>query len=377
MHLGTKITLLTLVLFFSGNTQNPGAATVDEARLNLRLKTLERMAPETVRSSPQLKKVAHETAEELEEDLRLIDLVIHLELEGFESQLLSLAAKSSDTEQPLAAIEYVLSSNPKALESGSYSDNERILSLASMSTLEPSFNLVRSRLLNNSFEMDKRVEWTINLCRNRQNASRLLDSFRVGDQLSPQHEPIIKAAVATVRGTPWNNLEADFSKLLEQQGSIAPQQRLAVADLLRQAGDVAEGRKTFRQPESTCVGCHRAEAVGIDFGPSLSEIGTKLGRDALFEAILFPSRGISFDYEGWTLTLNSGEELTGILVSQTETTLSIKNLLGQIQPIARKDVFLKEKMTTSLMPPGLGELLGEKKLVDLVAYLSSLKQPTP
>ena len=49
-------------------------------------------------------------------------------------------------------------------------------------------------------------------------------------------------------------------------------------------GDAKHGVEIF----NNCVICHRIGENGIDFGPNLSEIGTKLGKDAIYEAILSP-----------------------------------------------------------------------------------------
>ena len=50
----------------------------------------------------------------------------------------------------------------------------------------------------------------------------------------------------------------------------------------------------------------------------------KLSKDGLWEAILHPSAGISFGYEGWDLKMKDGTQYSGIISSKTETDIEIK-----------------------------------------------------
>jgi putative heme-binding domain-containing protein len=63
---------------------------------------------------------------------------------------------------------------------------------------------------------------------------------------------------------------------------------------------------------------------GYDFGPKLTEIGTKYPKSGLLDNIVHPSDGISFGYETWELKLKDGSTLTGVLASKTETDIDIK-----------------------------------------------------
>ena len=115
---------------------------------------------------------------------------------------------------------------------------------------------------------------------------------------------------------------------------------------------------------------------GIDFGPKLSEIGTKLGKDALYDAILEPSAGISFGYEGWAFTLKNGDEFLGLLMSETEDELAVKIQGGLVNKYQKREVAQREVQKQSIMPEGLATNLTAQELVDLVEYLASLKKST-
>ena len=99
----------------------------------------------------------------------------------------------------------------------------------------------------------------------------------------------------------WPEVKAQAAKVLP-----APQGRNAQAlpplrRLLQMPGDANRGSRGFpARPRSGCSTCHRINDKGGDVGPALSEIGAKLGKDAIYEAILDPSAGIAFGYEAWT-----------------------------------------------------------------------------
>ena len=57
---------------------------------------------------------------------------------------------------------------------------------------------------------------------------------------------------------------------------------------------------------NTCSVCHMAGTEGKDFGPKLTEIGSKYAKEGLLNAIVHPSEGISFGYEGWEIKMKDG-----------------------------------------------------------------------
>ena len=132
----------------------------------------------------------------------------------------------------------------------------------------------------------------------------------------------------------------------------------------------------FTRPEVGCINCHRVNSKGVDLGPALSEIGAKLGKDALYEAILDPSAGIEFGFEAWQLELKSGDEAYGIIVSETADDLTIKDAKAIPTRIKKSDIAKRQQMKLSMMPTGLQQTMSTQDLVDLVEYLSSLKKAT-
>jgi putative heme-binding domain-containing protein len=147
-----------------------------------------------------------------------------------------------------------------------------------------------------------------------------------------------------------------------------------VGELLKRTGDAAKGRLVYEKVESTCVTCHRIGDTGSDVGPALTEIGSKLAKEVLYEAILAPNAGISMGFETTQLGFKSGDVAMGIVRSETEDELVLA-MPGGIQNRYKKaDISKREKLPISLMPTGLQAVMTTDQLVDMVEYLASLKK---
>ena len=143
-----------------------------------------------------------------------------------------------------------------------------------------------------------------------------------------------------------------------------------IALLAKRKGDPVSGKAVFQK---LCFACHKAGDVGIDFGPGLSEIGSKLPKTELYLAIVKPNAGISFDYEGWVVETRQNGVLAGI-VSESDEKLTVRMIGGVSQKVNNSDVLKREKMKLSLMPEGLHLAMSEEELVDLVEFLAGLKK---
>ena len=173
-------------------------------------------------------------------------------------------------------------------------------------------------------------------------AKKLLDSYRAGKH-PPASSPAVNPAILA-------NTE-DIERIAKRKGNPVA------------------GKVVFQK---FCFSCHKAGEVGIDFGPGLSEIGSKLPKTELYLAIVKPNAGISFDYEGWTIQTKQGGILAGI-ISESDDVLTVRMVGGVSQKIKKADVSKREKMPISLMPDGLHLAMSEQELVDLVEFLANLK----
>lgn len=143
-----------------------------------------------------------------------------------------------------------------------------------------------------------------------------------------------------------------------------------VAQLVEIQGNAESGKQVFT---NICATCHQVADQGTSFGPDLSQIGGKLAKTALYSAILYPSAGINFGYEGYLIRTKDGGVFSGYIEGETEQELTLRMMGGISQAIARNQISAKEPMDQSLMTANLQAVMSQQELVDLVTYLSGLK----
>jgi putative heme-binding domain-containing protein len=146
-----------------------------------------------------------------------------------------------------------------------------------------------------------------------------------------------------------------------------------IAELVRRKGNVAHGKELFAGV-GTCSKCHKVKGEGKEVGPDLSEIGSKLSKEAMYVSILDPNAGVSFNYETWLAQTLDGTTLSGVLVSQTDDAVELKAAEAIVHSLKRSDLGQLKKLPTSLMPSDLQKQLKAEDLVDLVEYLATLKK---
>ncbi len=146
-----------------------------------------------------------------------------------------------------------------------------------------------------------------------------------------------------------------------------------LSELVKLKGNAGQGAKLYATI-AKCNTCHVVNGEGKEVGPNLSEIGGKLARQALFESIVFPSAGISHNYESWTMVLSNGTTAVGIIVSEDDNTLTLRGNDALLRKFDKKDIEERVKSKISLMPADLAKLLSPEEMADVVEYLGTLKK---
>lgn len=182
---------------------------------------------------------------------------------------------------------------------------------------------------------------------------------------------LIPDAVASVQGAWRKAVRNEALSYLQHSGSIAEKKRPVMAELAALKANPAAGKEVFI---NTCAVCHQVNNEGYDFGPKLSEIGAKYPKEGLLEAIVYPSKGIGFGYEGWQVKLKDGSTLSGIMASKTETDLDLKLPGGAKQHLRSGEVQVVKELKESMMPEGLYESMSKQDLANLLDYLEGLKK---
>lgn len=144
-----------------------------------------------------------------------------------------------------------------------------------------------------------------------------------------------------------------------------------VDKLVTLKGNISGGKKVFA---SYCAICHVAGNTGVNFGPALSEIGSKLPKSAIYDAIIQPDAGISFGFEGYFFKLKDGSQVLGYVAGETKEEVDVRTAGGQGVKLKKNNIVSRKAYKHSLMPTGLAAAMPQQELVDLVEYLASLKK---
>ena len=145
---------------------------------------------------------------------------------------------------------------------------------------------------------------------------------------------------------------------------------------LKSGRDFANGRNMFGA--ATCFACHRFNQEGGAVGPDLTSVAGKFSPRDLLDHTLNPSKEISDQYGSTIFTLDDGSAVVGRIANMKETTMMIStNMMdpNNFTNVDARKVVKTEESKTSMMPPGLLNMLTEADILDLLAYLLSKGDP--
>ncbi len=139
-------------------------------------------------------------------------------------------------------------------------------------------------------------------------------------------------------------------------------------------GDAARGMQLFRSQKAACGSCHRVGYVGGNTGPELSRIGSTRTREALLEAIMFPSARLEQAYHSTKVLTKDGQVYIGLIVRRIGSReFEMQLNADKTVLVNMENVEVMEPSEISIMPTGLAELLSDQELADLLRFLESAK----
>lgn len=146
--------------------------------------------------------------------------------------------------------------------------------------------------------------------------------------------------------------------------------------LAQKVGNAEHGRQIVHTNKDLgCIKCHGFQGIGGQIGPDLSMIGIKGSKENLFESILTPDKAIADQYIQQVIETKNGVVMTGLLVEETSDYLVLRDANGKDSKLALREIESRSKSTKSIMPDNLVSFLSEEELVDVVAYLTTMKSP--
>ena len=328
-----------------------------------------------ITSSPNVQESVHAYLRENQGSRRYFWLLRHFQLHEYTDDLLKLAIGQRGSETSRAALRILMQFKAeKQLTTTIEQSEDKIAAeiLADLGRLGEtnSGNLLQSLMLNSESRLPTRIAAAVGLSKSGKGQRMLLRNAKKG-LVTDELRFTVSNALHTANDPKVREQAAELMPLPEMAGkqSLPP-----VSELIKLSGDPNQGKLTFALV-GTCAKCHIVRGTGKNVGPDLTEIGSKLSREAMYLSILDPSASISHNYVQYVAELDSGTVELGLLMNDTDNSITLRNAEGVDKIIARDDIEVLEKSPLSLMPAGLQQQLTQQQLVDVVEYLMSLKKP--
>jgi len=164
----------------------------------------------------------------------------------------------------------------------------------------------------------------------------------------------------------WNHAKLLLQKMYGE--AIPSDREQALADyrvVLGLKSDAARGRAVF---EKNCASCHRVAGIGVDVAPDISD-----SRERSFEQLLVdiiqPNRAIDANYFSYTVTTLDGMIHTGVLATETSTSVTLKQAEGKEIIFRREEIEEMRSDGISFMPDGLEKNIPPQDMADLIGFI--------
>lgn len=165
------------------------------------------------------------------------------------------------------------------------------------------------------------------------------------------------------------DLQAEFTSLMDKKAGAETWKKFSGA---LAEGNGRRGRTIFFENQTAqCIRCHAYNDMGGNAGPALDNIGNVLSKEELLIALVEPSKRLAPGYGFVTLELNSGETVSGTLMTDASEGVTVK--VGTDEKLIPRRDIKSTKLAPSSMP-SIGEQLSKRDIRDLVTYLGNLRR---
>ena len=151
------------------------------------------------------------------------------------------------------------------------------------------------------------------------------------------------------------------------------------------AGDPKRGEALFFGA-ARCSSCHIVNGRGGLLGPELSTVGSARSRAYLIESVREPGRqltrnrafgDLTLKYDAVTAVTADGRTIVGVPMNEDTFTVQLMDTSERVHSLDKKTLKSLRHENRSLMPAYGADRLGNADLDDVIAYLQSLRAPTP
>lgn len=144
-------------------------------------------------------------------------------------------------------------------------------------------------------------------------------------------------------------------------------------------GSAAHGKELF-YGDGNCSMCHMINGKGGRLGPELTGVGGSRTHEALIDSVRNPSRRLAWglteatkefpqEYESVTVVTEDGKTIRGVTLNEDSFSVQIMDSNERIHMLDKSKLRSFQKTRESAMPKYDADVLSEKDLEDIVAYL--------
>lgn len=166
-------------------------------------------------------------------------------------------------------------------------------------------------------------------------------------------------------------------KLLAMSGGLPDVNRdkvlKSLLHLAEREGNVSAGFEMFKKH---CAKCHTHGETGKNIGPNLTGMAVH-PKEELLTHIIDPSRSVEGNFRIYTVILNDGRVLNGMLASETRTSVTLIDAEAKETSLQRDDIDEIVQSKKSLMPEGFEKQMTEEELGNLLQFLTNKGKYVP
>jgi putative heme-binding domain-containing protein len=137
--------------------------------------------------------------------------------------------------------------------------------------------------------------------------------------------------------------------------------------------DAAHGRAVFEA--ASCLSCHKVDDAGGTTGPELRGVVARYTPAEILQNVLDPSKSIAPEFVAAILQTTDGRVVAGRILAEDAQTVTVQAdpYGGPPVVLAVGDIEDRGTSKVSVMPSGLLSTFERAEILDLLAYLTSLK----
>lgn len=149
-------------------------------------------------------------------------------------------------------------------------------------------------------------------------------------------------------------------------------------------GNATHGKELF-YGDANCSTCHMVNGQGGRIGPDLSGVGGSRRTDALIESVRKPSAKLAWglteatkefpqEYETVSVVTDDGQQIKGVTLNEDSFSIQMIDTSEQLHFFDKDKLKSCQTSRKSLMPVYNQDMLSDKDLNDIIAFLQSAAQ---